>query len=99
MPKTRSVSSPLLFAFLPVALGACAADVPEVDLPDPGIPIALAAHRAETIRNLRYELSFDIPEPIDQPIDGRITARFTLEDASAPLIFDFAPPSDTGVAG
>ncbi len=95
MPKTRSVSSPLLFAFLPVALCACAADVPEVDLPDPGIPIALAAHRAETIRNLRYELSFDIPEPIDQPIDGRITARLTLEDASAPLVFDFAPPSDT----
>ena len=96
MPKTRSVSPLLVLACLPVALGACAADVPEVDLPDPGIPIALAAHRAEIIRNLRYELSFDIPEPIDQPIHGRIAARFILEDASAPLIFDFAPPSDTG---
>ncbi len=80
-----------------VALGlalltlGCGQEGGDFDIPEQGIPLALAEERARRIQDLRYELSFDIPNAVEERIDGRLTARFVLEDASAPLVFDFDP--------
>jgi aminopeptidase N len=69
--------------------------------PDPGIAETLAIDRAQTVGNLRYQLAFSIPPAQSDPISGRATVRFTLKDASKPLIFDFgegeAAPSGLAV--
>jgi aminopeptidase N len=62
--------------------------------PEPGIPLALAEARARALRDLRYELSFAIPERAADPIDATARIRFTLADAARPLVLDFAPGAD-----
>jgi aminopeptidase N len=80
----------MMFAVVLLALMA----VPLADsAPSPGISLELAEHRAAAIRNLRYELAFDIPEAVSEPVRGRERLRFEL---SAPMdvVLDFAVPAD-----
>ena len=58
----------------------------------PGVPLPLAEERARRITNLRYELHFSIPADAAARIRGRAILRFTLADASRPLVLDFSPP-------
>ncbi len=57
--------------------------------PDPGVPLDVATRRAASVSNLRYELSLSIPEALTSPLTGKMTIRFDLKDASAPLVLDF----------
>src|SRR5262249_21613219 len=59
--------------------------------PGAGIPLTLATERAESIRDVRYELSFNVPESVAQPIAGHVDVRFTLDDISHPVVLDFEP--------
>jgi aminopeptidase N len=61
---------------------------------EPGVPRALAEHRAETISAINYELSLAIPESRDEDIDGRVTITFQLSDSSQPLQLDFRESAD-----
>ena len=58
----------------------------------PGVPLSLAEERARRISNLRYELHFSIPEDAAARIRSQAVLRFTLADASRPLVLDFSPP-------
>ena len=58
----------------------------------PGVPLSLAEERARRISNLRYELHFSLPADAAARIRGRAILRFTLADASRPLVLDFSPP-------
>src|SRR5918994_5561903 len=58
--------------------------------PDAGISSALAADRAERFRDVRYGLSFEIPDEKRLAVRGRADVRFTLADAARPLPLDFA---------
>jgi len=60
--------------------------------PGPGIPLALAEERARRIRDLHYELHFDVPEDHTERVRGRVTIRFDLTEAARPLALDFALP-------
>jgi len=60
--------------------------------PDAGVTAVLAAHRARTTKDLRYNLSFQIPADAAAPIVGTLAVHFTLSDVSAPLVLDFDPP-------
>ena len=62
--------------------------------PEPGIAQTLAAARARAIRDLRYELAFDIPADIAAPIPARAVVHFTLGDDLDQLVLDFAPGAD-----
>jgi aminopeptidase N len=55
----------------------------------PGVSSSLAAHRAATLSDIRYELSLAIPESLGERIRGREVIRFFLSDASSPLLIDF----------
>ncbi len=77
-------------------VGGCNPPDAPVTIPDPGpgIPLALATARAQSIRDLRYTLAFEIPASASEPIAGRMTARFTLREVDGPLVLDFAPGAD-----
>ena len=59
----------------------------------PGVPRALAEHRAASITDLRYDVRLTVPETQTAPVTGQVTASFDLAEAG-PLIFDFAQPAD-----
>lgn len=67
--------------------------------PEPGIARGLATEREARISDLRYELTFDIPEGQSAPITGGVTLRFALKDSTKPLVLDFEPAATqtTGV--
>lgn len=62
--------------------------------PEPGVALALAEHRAQTISDLRYDVSFRIPPVKDSAVTGEVTARFTLAASDEPLVLDFRAPAD-----
>ena len=45
---------------------------------DAGVSRELAGHRKAQIKNLKYELSFNIPRQKEAAIEGDITLRFDL---------------------
>jgi aminopeptidase N len=77
----------------------CARDNNDVRL-EPGISLPLAADRAESIHDVRYDLSFSIPGALSMPIAGKETIRFRATRLSAPLALDFDPgaPSITSIS-
>ncbi|MGE3508824.1 MAG: M1 family metallopeptidase [Vicinamibacterales bacterium] len=80
----------LLAVLLPIGCAPREAPSPMPD-PEPGIPLSLATQRAEVIRDLSYAIAFDLPDSASEPVTGRAAIRFTLRDASQPLVLDFAP--------
>ncbi len=92
--RIPQVPAVFVVVFLLMALSGCNLGPGDITDPDAGIPLTLAEERRRTIADLRYDLTFDIPEEVHEPIMGRLTARFTLVDASNTLVFDFAPASD-----
>jgi aminopeptidase N len=61
--------------------------------PGRGVSEALARERADTVRSLRYELTFVVPADLGEPVQGRVILRFTLE-APHRVVIDFAQPRD-----
>ena len=72
-------------------------DRPDRD-PEPGVAAALAEQRAQTIRDVRYDLSFVLPADPSQPVTGRETVRFSLADVSRPVVLDFEPDAEPVVS-
>ena len=66
---------------------------PEAD-PGTGIPLTLATERAQSISDLRYELSFNIPATVSESIEGQAVIRFARSKSERPLILDFTPGAD-----
>ncbi len=60
---------------------------------EPGISLVLAEHRAATVRNVRYDLAFELPAPVSEPVRGRERVRFELA-SPADVVLDFAVPPD-----
>ena len=90
--------SGLVVVCLALLLAGCGSEGGDSNIPEQGIPIALAEERAGRISNLRYEVRFDIPDEVTEPINGRVIARFDLEDTSAQLAFDFEPAVAEGAS-
>lgn len=63
------------------------------DRPPRGISEGLARERAAHVRDLRYELTFVIPDGPDEPVQGRAVLRFALA-APRSIVLDFAQPRD-----
>ena len=55
-------------------------------LTGPGVSLELARHRAQTVRDVRYDLAFDV-SPIDSAI-GRVTVRW-IRSGTGDVILDF----------
>ena len=62
--------------------------------PAPGVPLDVATRRAANVSDLRYDLFLSIPEDLSAPLTGSNTLRFSLKDASTPLVLDFDTSRD-----
>src|SRR5438034_3868028 len=62
--------------------------------PEPGVSLALATERAQSIEALRYDLAFAIPVAPTAPITGKAVIRFNAKDVTRPLVLDFSPGAD-----
>jgi aminopeptidase N len=78
----------MIFRCLALLLAATSAWA-QTMTPDAGVPLDVATARAANISGLRYDLSLSIPDAISAPLTGSNTIRFTLKDASKPLVIDF----------
>ena len=78
---------------LAITLSGCG---PEDDAtePSPGVSWRLAQRRARTLSDVRYDITFTIPEALDDPIRGEETIRFHLSEPGKPLVVDFNQPAD-----
>jgi aminopeptidase N len=65
-----------------------------VPAPAAGIPETLATERASRISNLHYDVTLRVPASKTEAVTGHMRATFTLSDATKPLAFDFAQPTD-----
>src|SRR5215212_10766338 len=63
------------------------------DPPGRGVSEALAAERAATVQDLRYEVQFVVPPDRREPISGHVVVHLSLK-APHRLVFDFAQPAD-----
>ncbi len=75
--------------FLPVAAGCTGNAVVDVDT---GVSYELAARRAATISDLRYDVHLVIPATRSEAVGGQVVASFELAEPG-PVIFDFAQPA------
>ncbi|MGE3178802.1 MAG: M1 family metallopeptidase, partial [Vicinamibacterales bacterium] len=66
----------------------------QVPDPEPGIALTLATERAADIRDVRYELAFDIPATATDPIAATATIRFFVAEPGRPIVLDFAPGAE-----
>jgi len=71
---------------------ACTTREPEP--PAAGVPLALAEQRGAALGDVHYDAHFDLPADRAQPVTGEVEVRFTLRDASVPLVLDFRAPAD-----
>src|SRR5881296_1773605 len=62
--------------------------------PEPGVSLALATQRAQSIEALSYDLAFTIPALPSEPIAGKAVIRFNTKDVTRPLVLDFSPGTD-----
>jgi len=62
--------------------------------PEPGVSLALATQRAQSIEALSYDLAFTIPVAPTAPITGKAVIRFNAKDVTRPLVLDFSPGAD-----
>ena len=83
----------ILRSTLALLLGAVPASA-QTATPAAGVPLEVAERRAAVISDLRYDLALSIPEALTAPLTGTTTIRFTLKDASAPLVLDFETSRD-----
>ncbi len=81
--------------FLMTLGSGCGAKLPSNNVPEAGISAELAAQRAESIRNLRYDLWFSVPASATEPILGRVAVHFDLLDNSHPVVLDFEPGAES----
>jgi aminopeptidase N len=94
-PLVRRAWQAVLLA-APIVAGACRDD--GAGVPEYGVSLELAQERAARISDLRYVLTFDIPEERTAPVTGAVTITFSLSDAGRPLILDFRGDS-ASIAG
>ena len=58
-----------------------------------GVSKTLADHRKATIKDVEYDLQFEIPKRKDDPILGEVTISFTLENNDKDVVLDFVDGS------
>ncbi|HCQ02050.1 MAG TPA: peptidase M1, partial [Candidatus Latescibacteria bacterium] len=73
-------------------LSGCAPSPPN-DL-EPGVSWDLAERRAQTISDVRYDLSLTIPADRNEPIEGLETITFYLSDTAGGVVLDFRQPAE-----
>jgi len=81
-------------ATLVVHLACGGSPMPALSIDD-GVSWSLAAHRAATLSDLRYDYRLHVPRARDTPLEGTVTVSFAWSDESATdLVLDFKAPGE-----
>src|SRR5688572_13182794 len=83
----------ILFGALLSSMGCRNSDQQD-NQPERGVSLELAAHRVQSMQDVRYDLWFTIPDSLSEPVFGREAVYFSLRDTSRPVILDFDPGSN-----
>lgn len=78
----KNIRFVLLFCLI---LATACSESPQVST---GVSASLAGKRKENIRDLRYDLYFDVPEQKEDPLNGEVTIRFVQQNKES-VILDF----------
>lgn len=81
-----------LLALAGVTLWSAACSSPATH-PEPGVAADLARLRTAQLRDVRYDLSLNLPADPDSTIEGEVAISFELLDATEPVVLDFAAPT------
>jgi aminopeptidase N len=81
---------PVAFLALLASMTISFALQPSPDL-EAGVSRTLAMARVQRISDVRYTLALRVPAARQEPVTGTETITFTLTDAEAPVVLDFAP--------
>jgi len=96
MPETPAEKGMLIPSLLTLAiciiLSSCQNRF-NTNQPGKGVSIELARYRESDLRNLRYDLYFEIPEKLSEPVKGFLSLQFVRKYLSDPLILDFKEDS------
>lgn len=93
IPAAKRTPSPafLILAFV-IILPSCHPGF-NPNHPGAGVSIELARYRQSDLRNLQYDLSFEVPEKLSEPVKGFLSLRFMRNRLSDPLVLDFREDS------
>ncbi len=80
-----------------IVVATACGGVDELDT-SPGVTWALASHRANTISELRYNISLSVPASRDEQIRGHEIVSFTLSDRDHPVVLDFKDATERVVS-
>src|SRR5579862_4328607 len=69
-------------------------NIPDNPDAEPGVSLALATKRAQSIENVRYGLTFTVPAAPSAAVEGRARIQFSTSKAAEPIILDFSPGAD-----
>ena len=78
----------LIFIVLITAFSCGKKTDPGFELTD-GVSRELASERKERISEVKYGLSFNIPEKLEDSIPSRLALELSLTDTNRPLVLDF----------
>jgi aminopeptidase N len=92
-------SGPIFLRILPVlalilTIGPSCSCVNREDYTAEGVSKLLATYRYETVRDVRYGLTFRIDTGKNTPVEGNAVIEFTRTAGREPLVIDFKVPGD-----
>ncbi|MGA9270722.1 MAG: M1 family aminopeptidase [Lutimonas sp.] len=64
-----------------------------------GVSWELASHRRKQVSDVKYQLSFNIPEKKEDSIPSRLILELSLDDAKHPLVLDFKSDKENPDSG
>jgi aminopeptidase N len=88
-PRRTQLSRWLPMALMS-ALLSCSTD--PVEHPERGVSQQLAELRSNSISDVEYEITFDVPGAAEASVSGEVTIRFELTAPLQNLVFDFRAP-------
>jgi phage-related holin len=74
----------VMFMAIPHAINAQLTD----EITQAGVSHLLATNRSKAISNLRYNLSFSIPQQIEAPVKGNVSISLDINSVQ-PVVIDF----------
>ncbi|MFK7813962.1 MAG: M1 family metallopeptidase [Maribacter sp.] len=75
-------------------LSSCKEKIDSSSFIQDGVPASLAEYRNQQVSDVRYSLSFTIPEQKERPVLSKLVLDLTILNLDAPLILDFKEDSE-----
>jgi aminopeptidase N len=93
-PANQLIARIAAAAAVALSMISCADPMPQPPPTETGVSRALAVYRSSTLSNVRYSLSFNIPQLLTERATGTLILRFHDARPDGPLTLDFTGTPD-----